>query len=111
MGAPLFEWCSRLGVRCGTCAHDGCCHGWRIAAGLADHGGERVRSEYASHDVAGVLPDTEKDALPFVVTCSVLVWSSEVTDADGAIDGAHDFGQGDLRRIASKDVSATNAPF
>ncbi len=57
---------------------------------------------------ADVGPDGEEHTLAFVVTRAVLVGLAEVADDDGAVDGAHDLPEGDLRRIPSQHVAAAH---
>ena len=46
--------------------------------------------------------------MALMVTCSVLMWLTEVTETDGSIDGAHDHADGDLSRILGEDVATAD---
>lgn len=85
--------------------------GDRAALGPGDHLRQGVPLEVLAHVLADLVPDGQQHALPFVVARPVLVRQPEVTRLDGAVDGAHDLGQGDGRRIAVEDVAAAHASF
>lgn len=70
-----------------------------------------MRSKDPPHHVAGILPNPEEDALALMIARAVLMWSAKVADANRAVDGTHDFSEGDLGRIASENISTPNATF
>lgn len=60
-----------------------------------------------SHTLADLGPDVEQRALALVVTCSVLMGRSEVSDDDGAVDCGDDFAKRHLDRRSGQYVTAS----
>ena len=80
-----------------------------LAPGNLGDVGKGVRIENLTHESAGLAPHGKKDALPFVVTRSVLVWFAEVAEADRAVHRPDYRANGDVARIVSQDISTANA--
>ena len=62
-----------------------------------------------THMRASLIPNLEQDALPLVVTCSILVWGPKVADGDWTINGRNNIGQHDVLGFAGENVTATDA--
>ncbi len=75
------------------------------ATGLSDHVSEGETGQMFAHVASHVGPDPQEDALSFVVTSPVAVWFAKVTRHDGAINGGHDFGEGNRFGATSQDVA------
>lgn len=58
--------------------------------------------------MADRVPDCEQDALAFVVTGTVLMRLTEITESDGAVDRSNDHPDRDLGWIASHDIAAAD---
>lgn len=64
--------------------------------------------EMVSHVITGLIPDGQQDALSLVVTRTIGVGFTEVSESDGAVDGRHDVGQTDLGRRSGEGVATTD---
>ena len=77
--------------------------------GPGHHVGQAVGLQMGTDRLPDVGPDGQQDALALVVAGAVRVGLSEVAGGDGAVDGGHDLGQGDLLGRAGQHVSAADA--
>lgn len=82
-----------------------------IAPSGVGHIRERESLEMVSHVVAGLLPDRQEHALPFVTARTTLMRFTEVAKSDGAVDGRDDFGEPDVTRCSSQGVAPTDSTF
>ena len=80
-GGPRYY----LELRCTQVLGPGC-----LAVGHLGDRGEGVAVEVFAHDVTGLVPHGEQDALTFVVTRTVGVRFAEVAEGDRAVDGGED---------------------
>ena len=79
--------------------------------GSIHHLGEGIRVQVAPHMRSNLRPDTQKDALPFVLASTVFVGLSEIAGYDRTVYRRDDLGKGNLRRRPGKNVPATDAPL
>ena len=64
-----------------------------------------------AHELAGLVPDRDQDALAFVVAGTVAVRLAEVADRDRSVDRRDDLRQLDSGWVPGQDIAATDAAF
>lgn len=64
-----------------------------------------------SHASAGIAPDREQHALPFMIARGVGVGLAEISCGDGTVNRSNDLRESDIGCLPSEHVAATDTPL